>query len=129
MESYSIGMADIGKKCVEDIHAIKSDIIAKQTDSNYCKWSRLLNAVSIVGLTQKQYMDYWQTHYKNYPEYSKQIQEACEEKLNNGLISAEKMMTMIYNSKDFESEKEKAIKALGGKYSKDKGLIIKLKEE
>lgn len=124
MESYSLGLVDMEKRCRQDIHIIKSDIIAKQTDNNFCKWSKLLSSVSIIGLTKKQYIDYWLTHYKNYPEYSKQIKIACEEKLDNGLISPTKMMTMIYNSKDFESEKEKAIKALGGKYSKDKGLII-----
>ena len=124
MGGYSAVIVDIGKKCIEDIHTIQTDVIAKQVDDNFCKWSKLLNAVSVIGLTRKQYIDYWQTHYKHHPEYSKQIQIACEEKLDNGLITPEEMMTMIYKSKDFESEKEKAIKALGGKYSKDKGLII-----
>ena len=124
MGGYSAEIVDIGKKCIEDIHTIQTDVIAKQVDDNFCKWSKLLNAVSVIGLTRKQYIDYWQTHYKHYPEYSKQIRIACEEKLDNGLITPEEMMTMIYKSKDFESEKEKAIKALGGKYSKDKGLVI-----
>ena len=109
---------DIDKRVERDLAYIRTEIIARQIDGNLCKWSRPLNAVAIVGLTDKQYMDYWRKQYKYYPEYLDELLVACYDKLSNGLTPRQTLITMIQNSNDFESEKEKAIKALGGKYAK-----------
>ena len=39
------------------------------------------------------------------------------EKLDNGLIPRQQMIEMIRKSKDFDSEKLRAIEALGGEYN------------
>lgn len=118
MNSQEYEEIDITTKITRDLEYINNEIIAKQIDGNLCKWSRVLNTVSIIGLTPKQFLNYWIKQYKFYPEYLDTIMQACLEKLTNGLISREEMISKIQNSVDFESEKIKAIALLGGKYVK-----------
>lgn len=98
---------------VRDLQYINEDIISKQADGNYCKWSNILKCVAVIGLTESQYISYWGNKYKNTPYYNEVI-KCCKDKLYNGLTDADTMITMIKNSKDFESEKIKAVKALRG---------------
>lgn len=109
---------DIQSRVKKDIEYINNEIIAKQIDGNLCKWSRPLNAISVTSLPPKQFFDYWEKQYKNYPEYLNEILSVCLDKLSNGLISRDKMIDLIKNSNDFDSEKEKAIRLLGGIYVK-----------
>ena len=122
MESsqYQDNSFDISKKFKRDIEYIKADVLSRQIDGNLCKWSRALNAVAIIGLTEKQFYDYWYKQYKDFPEYLDEIMLACREKLENDLLPRDTMMQMIADSHDFETEKEKAIKALGGRYISEK---------
>lgn len=113
-EQYS--EIELNKKIQRDIEYIQNDILAKQVDGNYIKWSKALNATAIVGLTGNQYYDYWEKQYKSYPEHLDQILEVCTNKLINGLTPPQVMIDMIQNSSDCVTEKEKAIKLLGGKY-------------
>ena len=110
---------NIGERAKRDMEYIKSEVIAQQVDGSYCKWSRDLNAVAVVGITYRQYVKFWERQYKDYPEYIRDIVDTCMEKLDNGCISRQQMAQMIANSNDFKSEKEKAIKALGGVYIED----------
>lgn len=96
-----------------DLKYINSEVISKQIDGNYVKWSRILNAVSIIGLTEHQFIDYWSKRYKNSKDLPT-IVECCKNKLQNGLMEPDKMINLIKHSKDFEKEKVKAIKLLGG---------------
>lgn len=98
---------------VRDLKYINDEIIAKQIDGNYCKWSSVLKTVSVIGLTEHQYVSYWRNKYKDTP-YCDEITKCCIEKLTNGLTDKEIMIQMILKSKDFESEKQKALKALRG---------------
>lgn len=109
-------IVDIDKQVARDKKYIQEDLIAKQIDGNYCKFSRPLHAVAVIGLTSMQYLKYWENRYKNHPQYYDEIMQVCIDKLNNNLVSNEDMIEMIQNSKDIKSEKEKAIKLLGGKY-------------
>ena len=95
-----------------DLKYINSEIISKQIDGNYVKWSRILNAVSVIGLTEHQFIDYWSKRYKNSKDLPT-ILECCKNKLSSGLIEPDKMITLIKHSKDFEKEKIRAIKLLG----------------
>ena len=108
---------DVSKRFEKDIEYIRNEVIAQQPNGAYTKWSRALNSVSVVGITYNQYIDFWERQYKDYPEYIREIVDACMEKLDNGLIPRQQMIEMIRNSKDFESEKSRAIEALGGEYN------------
>lgn len=105
---------DIENKVQSDVKYIQGEIIAKQVDGNYCKWSRVLKAITVIGFSQKQYMDYWKKQYKNYSQYMPLIVSTCNDKFANGLVSSQELMELIHNSQDFESEKVRAITALGG---------------
>lgn len=114
-----------------DLKYIQKEIIAIQPEVNflasnidemfkYVKFSRPLNAVSIINLTKKQYKNYWGSLYKEHSQYFDIIMEAIEEKFNNGLISAEEMIEKIKKSSDSETEKKNAIEALTVKENKNK---------
>ncbi len=80
----------------------------------YVKFSRALNAVAVINLTKKQYVNYWKTIYKDDLEEWKTILNAINKKFDTGLISAKEMINLIKKSSDYESEKKSAIKALKG---------------
>lgn len=114
------------KQFDNDLIYIENEIIAMQPQINelaededekyrYVKFSRALNAVSAINLTKKQFKNYWKTLYKNSPEKLEIILNKIDEKFENGLISKEEMIKKIEESKDYESEKRLAIKALTGK--------------
>ena len=118
VESEEI-VEEISKRVARDLDYIKNEVIAQQINGSYCKWSRALKAVSVVDISYKQYIEFWEKQYKNYPEYITEIVDACIDKLDNGLISRQQMAQMIADSNDFVSEKERAIKLLGGIYIDD----------
>lgn len=116
---------DINKKLEKDLKYIKNDLICKQNHkisididrkiglkkkvNAYCKFCKGLNAISVMNMTKKQYEKYWTTAYNNYPNELSIILKAIDEKFKNQLISAKKMKELIINSKDFPSEKRKAL--------------------
>ena len=108
---------DIELKLKNDLRYIQNDIITKQINGKYCKFSRPLNAVSCMDLEQSQYLKYWTSIYRNHPKELDIILEACQKKLLDTGYTREQMITLIQKSNDFTSEKEKAIKLLGGKYN------------
>lgn len=99
-----------------DIKYIKRELLAKQPNGNYCKFSRILNAVTVIDISEEQIKKYWTSRYMNHIDAYNQIINAINDKLQNGLISADKMMQMIADSDDVDSEKIKAIDKLGGIY-------------
>ena len=103
----------------KDVRYIQKEEMAQQVNdaNSYVKFSSVLKAVANIGLTREQYMDYWARRYKSDKELQKLIMEEVEKKLTIGIIPREVMIEKIRNSKDFESEKRKAIKALGGTYN------------
>lgn len=117
---------DINKRLKRDLAYIKNDLISKQLQKDikedsregedekekYVKFSKILGAVTVVNMTQKQYKRYWESQYKPYPEKYKIILSAIEEKFKNGLTSQEEMINIINLSTDAESEKKRAIKLL-----------------
>lgn len=108
---------DINRKKKEDLEYIKGEII---TDISlpyvetkcYMKYSKLLKAFSILNLTKKQYINFWKSVYKSYPEEWKEILQAIEDKFSNGLTSKENMIKLINNSHDSKREKRRALIAL-----------------
>ena len=126
LENFEI---DVDKKFKRDLEYIKADLITKQLQKDikdnkfeeedekekYVKFSRMLGVVTIMNLTKKQYKKYWESQYKGYPEKNEIIMKAVEEKFKKGLTPREDMINMIKKSKDFESEKNRAIKLLSKK--------------
>ena len=55
--------------------------IIKQNDGNFCKYSSILKAVAVIGLTKDQYLNYWTGRYKNRPQEAQTIVECCNRKL------------------------------------------------
>ena len=102
----------VERNLAKDLDYINNEIIAKQTDGNYCKYSRILNAVAIIGLTTDQYEKYWSNRYKGSPDEYEQIHQAITDKFNVGLISQDEMIDLIQKSKDVPNEKKKAISLL-----------------
>lgn len=102
---------------------IKAEKLAKRLDGNLVKYSDELQAVSVVSMTPNQYIDYWTSKYKNCPELCEEIYKLVTEKLNSGLLDREKMAKLIDRSKDFSSDKQKALESLGYKYVPREGDI------
>lgn len=83
------------EKLEEDIRYINAEIIARLKNGSYCKFSRALNAISILQITKEQYIKYWQMLYKNDELGFKLILEACESKFNDGLTSKKRNVRVI----------------------------------
>ena len=120
-------LIDINKKMARDLEYIKNDIIAEQEvtgkifnentckmekEKLYVKFSRIINAVTIVNMPKRQYINYWKTQYKDYPDKLEKVLQAIEDKFENNLITNKEMTIIILRSDDFESEKKTAIKNL-----------------
>lgn len=117
------------KELQNDLIYIENEIIAMQPDIDeetedeeerykYVKFSRALNAVAVINLTKKQYRNYWRTLYRANPKELKMIMDKIDDKFENGLTTPKEMIKIIKESKDFESEKKNAIKALTKKRRK-----------
>lgn len=105
----------IEQKLQKDLKYIKNELIAEQTDGHYCKFSRALGGIAIIGLTETQYMNYWKNQYKNNSKELPIIMNACKDKFLNGLISQSDMIDMINNSNDHTKDRNTALELLGGK--------------
>lgn len=90
----------------KDIIYIKEDLIAQQINGKYCKFSKLLGAISIIDLTEEFYTRYWLSKY-NYetPENQLLIKEACRYKFSEGLVPREKMIKLVEKSNDFTKDR------------------------
>lgn len=97
-----------------DLAFIKNEIIAKQTDGNFIKYCEPIKAITITGLSEHQYINYWKVKYKNKEDIDR-IVSCCKDKLENGLTDTQTMINLIKYSEDIPKEKTKAIKLLGGK--------------
>ena len=113
---------DIKTRFARDTKYIKENLIAKQWEDDssaeederekYINFSRILKAVTVFNMTKRQYRRYWINQYNDYPEYKEKILELIDEKFEFGLTSPEEMIKLVEESKDFESEKARAIKLL-----------------
>lgn len=119
---------------IRDLDYIHREIISKTNKSTgektYIKFSRILNAVSIIGGPKSQFEKYWSSKYQKRPEEHKQIMEAIQDLFEDGLTPPEKMIKLIENSNDRQSEKDLAISLLIPKTSpKEKSEEIVEKTE
>ena len=80
---------DIENKIKRDLQYIKEDIIAKRIDGDYCRFSKILNAISTESISYEKYLEYWEKKYKKNNEWLSIIMETCKEKLTNNLIDKE----------------------------------------
>lgn len=91
-----------------DLEYIRNELIAKTIKGTYVKFSRQLNALSVIDGPKSQFERYWISKYCRRPEELKLIMEALRNLFSTGLTPPEKMLKMIEDSNDFESEKLKA---------------------
>ena len=70
MEEENISLSESLDK---DLEYIKGEIIAKQPNGNYTKWSRALRAVSVVNISYKSFIEFWERKYKSEPELAEII--------------------------------------------------------
>lgn len=96
----------------KDIEYINNELISITHDETYIKFSRPLNAVSVVGEPKSQFERYWFSKYTKRQIEQKQIMETLENLFENKLTPPEEMIAMIEKSDDVESEKIKAISLL-----------------
>lgn len=96
-----------------DLLRIENDIIARQRNGKYMKFYKPLNAIVLLNMTQKQYMDYWINLYHNDYDKMQIIGQACIEKFENGLTDAGTMIELILNSKDKTKDRAEALRLLG----------------
>lgn len=116
---------DISKKLKRDLQYIKDDIIAEQKDKTpsdnedevdrYIKFSTIINAVTVINMTKAQYKKYWITQYQDRPDKLDIILSAISKKFQNGLTDKDKIIKLIVYSKDSNTEKINALKALVGR--------------
>lgn len=96
----------------KDIAFIDNEVITKLPCGEYCKYSKILKGISVTNMTKQQYVRYWTSKYNRYPNFKKQIQQKCEDKLLNGLLPISDMIQLVNNSKDTPKEKQKVLKLL-----------------
>lgn len=109
-----------------DINFINSEIIAQNDDGTYTKYSNVLKAVSVIGITKESYIDFWKKQY-NKPKYTNEpmsiekidrlntILAVVEEKFKSGLTDKATMINLIKTSNDYSKDKTQALQLLGVK--------------
>lgn len=109
-----------------DINFINSEIIALNDNGTYTKYSNVLKAVSVVGMTKESYIDFWKKQY-NKPKYADKpmsieeidrlntILAVVEEKFKSGLTDKATMINLIKTSNDYSKDKTQALQLLGVK--------------
>ena len=114
-----------------DKEYIEKEIIAKQPNGNYCKFSRVLHAVVDYNIQGKSYIDYWKARHKSNVENCKNIELVCKEKLENGLTSVEDMIKLVQLSDDRKSYKKTVIDYLIGREEKslDNKILSQYKDK
>lgn len=103
-----------------DLDYINNELISITHENTYVKFSRPLNAVSVVGGPKSQFERYWFSKYTKKPNEQKQIMNALDELFNSKLTPPEDMIKMIEKSNDSENEKSRAIFLLRPKPVKTK---------
>ena len=102
-----------------DIKYIENELIAKQPNGKYCKYSRPLGMVANYNFEKSDYDRYWKNCYKYDEEHYKEIVKAIDDKFSTGLISTDEMINLIEKSKDKTKDKVQALEALrNGTFSK-----------
>lgn len=106
----------------EDLDYIKNDIIAKQKNGLFCKYSRLGKFITVTNLSKETHLNYWLSNYKNkynpekYPEKYKIIKEtltsAIDDKFENGLTDLDTIIYLEKMSSDSDSVKNKLIQQI-----------------
>jgi hypothetical protein len=113
-----------------DIEYINNEIISSTNEKDsYIKYSRALNAVSLIGAPKSQFEKYWSSKYIRRPKEHKQIMKALDNFFVTKLTPKEKMVELVVNSKDFQSEKDKALSLLLPEYKVSKKKSEKDKKE
>lgn len=98
----------------KDIAYIRGEVLARQKNGKYCKYSKVLRSVIVTNLTKEQHINYWKGLYKksSNSKYCRLILKEINEKLENGLTDLDKIVELERLSTDSEKEKEKVIREI-----------------
>lgn len=106
----------------KDLKYIENDIIAKQKNGLYCKYSKMTKSITVTNLSKENHLKYWLGIYKikykpeeqteQFIEASSAITYAIDKKFKSGLISLDEIIELENNSKDTDKEKKKILEII-----------------
>ncbi len=103
----------ITRQLQKDIEYIKNEIISKQPNGNYTKFSLVDDFIAFINEPKEKSYKYWTSQYKSSEEELDLITKTLDEKFKNGLTPIEKMIKYIQDAR-WEPERDRAIKYLKG---------------
>ena len=99
----------------KDLKYIENDIIAKQANGLYCKYSRLAKCITITNLSKENHLKYWVSQYKvkynpknkpaEFKEAKRLITKTINKKFKSGLFDLDKVIELELKSNDMEKDK------------------------
>ena len=111
------------KDYLSDLKYIANEQIALLPNGEFCKFSKILKDVTAYDLTEERYLTYWKNLYHTKPKDMQEgIMQACIDKLHNGCITCNEMISLVENSNCTGKEKTKILDLLTGK-CKTKSII------
>ena len=103
-----------------DLKYIDQEIVAKQANGKYCKWSVLANTVTVMDFTPEDYLNYWLRTFKGRglvqriiitKEDMKEIKERIS-KVFERAVPLEEMIRRVELSNETEKEQKRIKKTL-----------------
>ena len=71
-----------------------------------------MRGVTAYNFSKREYISYWTSKYRYDLEEREIIEKACIDKLESGLISTQKMIELVIESKEIPKEKHTILKCL-----------------
>lgn len=104
------------KKSLEaDLEYVKQDVIARQENGKYCKYSKVAKSITVTNTTISKYLLYWTNQAiskKASEEYIEELLRVIIAKFNDELTDLDKMVELERESDDKEEDKRDIIKII-----------------
>ena len=98
-----------------ELNYIRKEVLAKQKNDRFCKYSRIAKSITATNFTQDQYINYWVGTLKNRRLPKKEIDrvvEAIIDKFENDLTDLSVVVKLEKLSNDQEKDKADIIKEI-----------------
>ena len=69
MENINQSVISWEREFNRDLKFIENEVMTKQADGRYCKYSTSLKAVIVTNLERNSYIEYWSKLYSDKPQY------------------------------------------------------------
>lgn len=106
---------DYNRNFERDLEYIKNDVIARQSNRKYCKYSKIAKMVTVTNITKKNYISYWTKLYRDDQNKVNIIIKICEEKFKNGLTDLEDVIELEKQSNISIKEIMRSIKTISNR--------------